>query len=78
MRVVKGDEGVRAADGEIAGCRSQGEGDAGGRVSVEGMEGLHGGIGSDQDGAVGAGEEEVRGWRCVREAELVGLDVLRL
>ena len=47
-------------------------------MSVEGMQGLHGGIGADKDGAVGASEEEVRGRGGVREGELVGLDVLRL
>ena len=50
--VVEGDEGVGAADGEVAACGGEGEGDAGGGVGVEGVEGLHGGVGADEDAAV--------------------------
>lgn len=72
--VVEGDEGVGAADGEVAGCGGEGEGEAGGGVGVEGVEGLEGRVGSDCDGAVAAGEEEVGGWGGVGEGALVCLE----
>lgn len=53
--VVEGDEGVGAADCEIAGCGGEGEGEAGGGMRVQGVQGLEGGVGGDGHGAVAAG-----------------------
>lgn len=53
--VVEGDEGVGAADCEIARRGGEGEGEAGGGVRVQGVEGLEGGVGGYGHGAVAAG-----------------------
>lgn len=53
--VVEGDERVGAADCEVAGCGGEGEGEAGGGVGVERVQGLEGGVGGDCYGAVAAG-----------------------
>ncbi len=71
--VVEGDEGVGAADCEVAGGGGEGEGEAGGGVGVQGVEGVEGGVGGDGHGAVAAGEEEVGGWGGVGEGALVRL-----
>lgn len=56
--VPEGDEGVAAADGEVAACGGVGDGEAGGGVGVEGVEDVEGGVGEDLDGAfAGCGKE---------------------
>ncbi len=72
--VVEGDEGVGAADCEVAGGGGEGEGEAGGGVGVQGVEGLEGGVGGDGYGAIAAGEEEVGWWGGVGEGALVRLE----
>ena len=72
--VVEGDEGVGAADCEVAGGGGEGEGEAGGGVRVQGVQGLEGGVGGYGYGAVAAGEEEVGGWGRVGEGALVCLE----
>lgn len=76
--VVEGDQSVGAADGQVAGGGGEGEGEAGGGVGVQGVEGLEGRVGGDGDGAVAAGEEEVRWRRGVREGALVCLEGWRV
>lgn len=70
--VPEGDEGVAAADGEVAACWGEGDGETGGGVGVQGVEGFEGGVGDDFDGAVAGCCEEVaggvwgvRGWDVV-------------
>ncbi len=72
--VVEGDEGVGAADGEVARRGGEGEGEAGGGVRVEGVEGVEGGVGGDGYGAVAAGQEEVGGGGGVVEGALIRLE----
>lgn len=72
--VVEGDEGVGAADCEVAGGGGEGEGEAGGGVGVQGVEGLEGRVGGYGYGAVAAGEEEVGGRGGVGEGALVCLE----
>ena len=80
--VPERDEGVAAADGEVAACGGVGDGEAGGGVGVEGVEDVEGGVGEDFDGAfAGCGEEvEVGGGGgvgdVVGEGCCVGLDRL--
>lgn len=74
--IPEADEGVRAACGEVAAGRGQGERVGGRGVRVQGVQGGEGGVGGDFDGAVAGGEEDAGGWGGVREKGLVGLERL--
>lgn len=81
--VPKGDERVASTDGEIAACRSEGDGETGRGVCVEGVEDVEGWVGHDLDCAfAGRCEEvEVRGCRSgdvMGEGGCVCLDRLRV
>lgn len=81
--VPEGDEGVAASNGEVAARRREGDGETGGCMCVEGMQGVEGGVGHDFYGAFACCREEVevggfRGGEVMGEGCCVGLHGLRV
>lgn len=64
-RVPQRDERVAATDGEVATCRSERDGHAGGGVCVESVGDVEGGVLHDFDGAFACCCEEVEVWGVV-------------